>query len=106
MIFLPFLGIFVYLIANGHGMAERNMQAVQAQQAQMDTYVKSVAGSGDSAEQIAKGKQLLDSGAITQTEYDQLKAKALAELSRGGPGIARARRCPGLPRYSGPVAAR
>ena len=46
VIFLPFLGIFVYLIANGHGMAERNMQAVQAQQAQMDSYVKSVAGSG------------------------------------------------------------
>jgi hypothetical protein len=78
VIFLPFLGIFVYLIANGHGMAERNMQAVQAQQAQMDSYVKSVAGSGDSADQIAKGKELLDSGAITQAEYDQLKAKALA----------------------------
>ena len=78
VIFLPFLGIFVYLIVNGHGMAERNMQAVQAQQAQMDTYVKSVAGSGGSADQIAKGKELLDSGAITQAEYDQLKAKALA----------------------------
>src|SRR5262252_308242 len=78
VIFLPLLGIFVYLIANGHGMAERNMQAAQAQQAQMDSYVKSVAGSGDSADQIAKGKELLDSGAITQAEYDQLKAKALA----------------------------
>src|SRR4029079_5297002 len=75
VIFLPFLGIFVYLIANGHGMAERNMQAVQAQQAQMDSYVKSVAGSGDSAEQIAKGKQLLDSGAITQGGFDHLKAQ-------------------------------
>ena len=78
VIFLPFLGIFVYLISQGHGMAERNMQQAQAAQAQMDTYVKSVAGSGDSAEQIAKGKELLDSGAITQAEYDQLKAKALA----------------------------
>jgi phospholipase D-like protein/putative oligomerization/nucleic acid binding protein len=78
VIFLPFLGIFVYLIVNGHGMAERNMQAVQAQQAQMDQYVKSVAGSGGSADQIAKGKELLDSGAITQAEFDQLKAKALA----------------------------
>jgi hypothetical protein len=78
VIFLPFLGIFVYLISQGHGMAERNMQQAQAAQAQMDTYVKSVAGSGGSAEQIAKGKELLDSGAITQAEYDQLKAKALA----------------------------
>jgi Phospholipase_D-nuclease N-terminal/Short C-terminal domain len=78
VVFLPFLGIFVYLISQGHGMAERNMQQAQAAQAQMDTYVKSVAGSGGSAEQIAKGKELLDSGAISQAEYDQLKAKALA----------------------------
>jgi hypothetical protein len=78
VIVLPFLGIFVYLIANGKGMAERNMQQAQAQQADMDAYVKSVAGSGNSAEQIAKAKELLDSGAINQTEYDQLKAKALA----------------------------
>ena len=79
VIFLPFLGIFVYLISQGHGMAERNMQQAQAAQAQMDTYVKSVASSGDSAEQIAKGKELLDSGAITQAEFDQLKAGALAQ---------------------------
>ena len=78
VIFLPFLGVFVYLIANGRGIAERNQQAVQAQQAQMDSYVKSVAGSSDSADQIAKGKELLDSGAITQAEFDQLKSKALA----------------------------
>ena len=78
VICLPFLGIFVYLIANGKGMAERNAAQAQAQQAEMDSYVKSVAGSGDSAAQIAKGKELLDSGAITQAEYDQLKAKALA----------------------------
>jgi Short C-terminal domain/Phospholipase_D-nuclease N-terminal len=76
VIILPFLGIFVYLIANGHGMGERAQQRAQAQQSQMDNYVRSVSDSG--AEQIAKGKQLLDSGAITQAEYDQLKAKALA----------------------------
>ena len=78
VIFLPFLGCFVYLISQGHGMAERNVQQVQQQQAQMDRYVKSVAGSGGAADQIAQAKTLLDSGAITQAEFDQIKAKALA----------------------------
>jgi Short C-terminal domain/Phospholipase_D-nuclease N-terminal len=78
VIFLPFLGCFVYLITQGRHMGERNIQEAKAAQAQMDDYVRSVAGSGGSAEQIAKAKELLDSGAITQAEYDQLKAKALA----------------------------
>jgi hypothetical protein len=73
---LPYLGIFIYLIANGKGMGERAAQRAQAQQAQVDSYVRSVADSG--ADEITKGKQLLDSGAITQAEFDQLKAKALA----------------------------
>ena len=77
VIILPFLGIFVYLISQGKGMGERAQQRAQAQQSQMDDYVRSVASSG-SAEEIAKGQQLLDSGAITQAEFDQLKAKALA----------------------------
>ena len=78
VVFLPFLGVFVYLISQGHGMAERNMQMAQKAQSEMDTYVKTVAASADPAEQIAKGKQLLDSGAISQAEYDTLKTKALA----------------------------
>jgi hypothetical protein len=78
VIILPFLGIFVYLIAEGRSMGERAAQRTQAQQAQMDSYVRSVASSGSPTEEIAKGKQLLDSGAITQAEFDQLKAKALA----------------------------
>ena len=77
VIILPYLGIFIYLIANGHGMGERAAAKAQAQQSQMDDYVRSVASSDSSADQIAKGKQLLDSGAITQAEYDQLKSKAL-----------------------------
>ena len=77
VIILPFLGIFVYLISQGKGMGERAQQRAQAQQSQMDDYVRSVASSDSSAEQIAKGKQLLDSGAITQAEFDQLKARAL-----------------------------
>jgi hypothetical protein len=77
VIFVPFLGCFVYLITQGHKIGERNIQEAQAAQAQLDTHIKSVAGSG-SAEQIAKAKELLDSGAITQAEFDALKAKALA----------------------------
>jgi Short C-terminal domain/Phospholipase_D-nuclease N-terminal len=78
VIILPFLGIFIYLIAEGKGMAERNVRDAQTAQSQMDSYVRSVASSSDPSAQIAKGKELLDSGAITQAEFDQLKAKALA----------------------------
>jgi hypothetical protein len=78
VIILPFLGIFVYLISQGKGMGERAQQRAQAQQTQMDDYVRSVASSTSPTEEIAKGKQLLESGAITQAEFDQLKAKALA----------------------------
>jgi hypothetical protein len=76
VILLPFLGVFIYLIAEGREMADRDMQSAQASQQQFDTYVKSVAGG--SASEIEKAKQLLDSGAITQAEFDSLKAKALA----------------------------
>ena len=78
VIVLPFLGIFVYLIAEGGGMAERNVRQVQADKASMDAYVRSVAGSTSPSDQIAQAKQLLDSGTITQAEFDQLKARALA----------------------------
>jgi hypothetical protein len=78
LIVLPFLGALIYLIAESDGMAERRAQDVQGQQAQMDDYVRSVAGSGGPAAEIDKAKQLLDSGAINQTEYDAIKAKALA----------------------------
>jgi hypothetical protein len=77
VILLPFLGVFVYLIAEGKSMGERAMARAQSQQAQMDDYVRSVASTGTATEEIAKGKQLFDSGAITQAEFDQLKAKAL-----------------------------
>ena len=80
VIILPWLGILVYLIARGHGMQERQLeQAKQMQEAQTE-YIKSVAGSsgGSSTDQIASAKSLLDSGAISQAEFDALKAKALA----------------------------
>jgi Phospholipase_D-nuclease N-terminal len=78
VIILPFLGIFVYLIAEGKAMGERAMARAQSQQAEVDDYVRSVASSGSATEEIAKGKQLLDSGTISQAEFDALKAKALA----------------------------
>ena len=78
VIVLPFLGIFVYLISQGKSMGERAQQRVQSQQAQMDDYVRTVASTGSPTEEIAKGKELFDSGAISQAEYDQLKARALA----------------------------
>ena len=78
LIFLPFLGVLVYVIANGKGMSERSFQHAQAQRAQFDDYVQSVATSTGPAHEIEKAKSLLDSGAITQSEFDSLKAKALA----------------------------
>ena len=78
VILLPFLGVFIYLMAEGGGMARRSQQEAQAAQSDFDAYVKSVATRSDPAGQIAKAKQLLDSGAISQQEFAQLKAKALA----------------------------
>ena len=78
VIILPFLGVLVYLIAESHGMADRNQKQAQAAQSQFDDYVKTVAAQSDPTEQIAKAKGLLDSGAITQAEFDSIKAKALA----------------------------
>ena len=79
VILFPFLGILVYLIARGGGMAERQMAQEKAAKADFDAYVQETAGAGSSpSEQIAKAKELLDAGTISQEEYDQLKAKALS----------------------------
>ena len=78
VLLVPFLGVFVYLIANNDGMTERTMQRAQAQQQQMDEYVRTTATSGSATAQIGEAKQLLDSGAITQAEFDAIKQKALA----------------------------
>ena len=78
LVVLPFLAAFIYLIARGGRMAQRNMAgAVEAQQA-TDQYVRSVAGTTSPASEIESAKRLLDSGAITQAEFDALKTKALA----------------------------
>jgi hypothetical protein len=76
VIVLPYLGVLIYLIAEHDGMADRSLEQMKAVKAQQDDYIKSVAGSS-AADQIAQAKQLLDSGAISQAEFDSLKAKAL-----------------------------
>lgn len=78
VVVLPFLGVFVYLIAEHEGMTERSIKREQAAKEQADKYVKSVAAQANPAEQISKAKELLDSGAITQAEFDQIKQQALA----------------------------
>jgi hypothetical protein len=77
VIILPYLGVFVYLIANHDGMADRSVKEQRAAEKQFDEHIRSVAASSPTAD-IERAKQLLDSGAITQTEYESLKAKALA----------------------------
>ena len=76
LIFVPFLTLLVYLIARGKGMAERGAAQAREYKAAQDQYIKSVASASPS-EEIAKAKSLLDSGAITQAEFDAIKAKAL-----------------------------
>jgi uncharacterized membrane protein YcjF (UPF0283 family) len=76
VIVVPFLGVLIYLIAQHDGMRERSMEQAKSQQAAMDEYVRQTAGG--SASEIAKAKELLDSGAISQAEFDSIKAKALS----------------------------
>jgi len=78
IILLPYLGVFIYLIVEHEGLVQRSAKQQQAAQSQFDQYVQSVAARGDPGEQIAKAKSLLDSGAITQAEFEQIKQKALA----------------------------
>jgi Short C-terminal domain/Phospholipase_D-nuclease N-terminal len=75
-IFLPFIGVLIYIGTQGHGMAERRAKDVRAAQSEFDDYVRQTAG-GTAAE-IAKAKELLDKGTISQAEFDQIKQKALA----------------------------
>jgi hypothetical protein len=78
VVILPWIGVLTYLIVNHTGMAERKAQDTQVAQAQFDQYVRQAAGTGGPASEIQKAKELLDKGAITQQEFDAIKAKALA----------------------------
>ncbi|MCB8956441.1 MAG: PLDc N-terminal domain-containing protein [Nocardioides sp.] len=77
LIFFPILTALVYLIARGRGMAERQVSAIKSMQADQEAYIRSVTTGASPADQIAQAKSLLDSGAISQAEFDSLKAKAL-----------------------------
>jgi len=76
IIVIPFLGVLVYLIAQHDGMRERSVKQAQEQQAAFDKYVKDTAGG--SAAEIAKAKELLDAGTITQEEFESIKVRALS----------------------------
>lgn len=78
LIVLPIITVLVYLITHGSGMSERSAQQAQAMQAQQEAYVKNLAGTNSPADQVTQAKKLLDSGAISQAEYESLKAKALS----------------------------
>jgi len=78
VIIIPWLGILVYVIARGKGMQERQLEQAKELQAAQASYIQSVAGSTTATDQIASAKALLDQGAITQAEFDQIKTKALA----------------------------
>ncbi len=77
VIIAPFLGIFVYLIVRGGGMGKRAIAEAQAQQQQLDSYVRQTGGASNAAEQIATAKGLLDQGAISSEEFEQIKRRAL-----------------------------
>lgn len=80
VLFLPFLGVFIYLIVRGGSMQERRINDYTRQQQATDQYIRSVAGggSGGVADELTKLGQLKDQGTITQAEYDSQKAKLLA----------------------------
>ena len=78
LLILPFLGALIYLIVNHDGMADRQAQQIKGQQEQFDTYVRQVASDSGPSAEIDRAKKLLDDGTITQSEFDALKAKALA----------------------------
>lgn len=81
LIFAPFITALIYLIARGRGMGERSVKEAEQIKEAQDAYIQSVAAQGPKhspAEEIARAKALLDSGTISQEEYDQLKAKALS----------------------------
>lgn len=78
LIFVPFLGSLIYLIARGNGMRDRALAQQQETQKQLDTYVRQTAGSGSTADELAKLAKLHDDKKISDQEYEQAKAKIVS----------------------------
>jgi hypothetical protein len=78
VVFLPYLGVFVYLIARGHKMHEHAAQEAQAQDTAFRQYVQDVSGSASPADELAKLADLKAKGVISEEEFQSAKAKALA----------------------------
>jgi hypothetical protein len=78
LVFLPLLSSLVYLVVRGRGMADRSLEAADQNRRQQEGYIREVAGSASSTDQIAKARAMLDAGTISESEYATLKAKALA----------------------------
>lgn len=78
LVFVPVLTALIYLIARGRSMNERQAAALQQARGEADSYIRSVATSASPADEIAKASALLESGSITQAEYEALKGRALA----------------------------
>jgi type VI protein secretion system component VasK len=81
LVFVPFVTALVYLIARGRGMSERSSAAASKARQETDSYIRTVASTASPSDEIAKAKALLDSGSITQTEFDGLKARALVKAA-------------------------
>ncbi|MGZ4755583.1 MAG: SHOCT domain-containing protein [Acidimicrobiia bacterium] len=79
VIFLPYLGVFVYLIARGHKMSEHAQEAMQAQDAAARQYIQDAAGtSGSPADELARLADLKAKGVIDDAEFQKLKAKVVS----------------------------
>jgi hypothetical protein len=79
LLFFPFLTLFIYLVTKGRAMNERAMARAAEMNAAQQDYIRQAAGTADEpTAKIAKAHELLTSGAISQAEFDALKAKALA----------------------------
>jgi ABC-type multidrug transport system fused ATPase/permease subunit len=77
LVLVPFLTALIYIIARGHGMAERSAKQMQQQQQQMDDYIKQTAGESNVGDQLHKLDELRNKGSISQEEFDSAKAKLL-----------------------------
>lgn len=78
LVFLPFLGVLLYLIVRGNGMRDRTIKAQADTKKEFDSYVREQAQAGSPADELHKLNQLKESGALSAEEFDRAKSKLLA----------------------------